>query len=1219
MSVHISFIQRTPFRQRAWKTLNVVVGVTTILNVSMVGTLIAPRAVSAHESNTNSSDTVTTGSPAPVANPPLGQSCGLDIGLIVDTSGSVDSTELGQMKTALKSFADAFTGTPTEFSLSKFDTQSTLVQSFTGSIPTVDTKIDSLATTNGNTNWDSGLNRSFDSFDNGHLHRASKQDLIVIATDGSPNRYGYPTANSTFDWTAGLQHGITTANTIKTFGTRIVVVGIGEDTSDPATPAQKLDKMKSISGTTVAATPAAITVGTDVIKVTNFTGIGTALAAYAQQLCGGKILIQKQLDTNGDDQADVTTTDPLLSGWTFDINGTASNPAPQTTANSGSLQFDNVLSGSGYSVVETPKDGTHLVSATCLNGDQSVGSVDLANGKVSGLTMGTDDTISCTFVNGYATGSLRLTKVVDSGSASASDFAFTIWPDPNGLGTIHPTAGSTGTYTFTDVPIGSYTVSESAGPDPYHQVSNTCTHVSVTANRTATCSVHNARDTGRLKVIKHVVGGQASASDWSLHVKHSGSDIASSPQAGSETGTTYTVPTGSYTISETGGPSGYSAAFSADCSEGRITVTVDHTADCTVTNTRDTGRINFVKVVSNESHPDLKKFDFNVHGGTYHSGDSVSLTTGQYDLSEDSTNGYVFVSASGACSGTNPSQLTLTAASQGGTCTITNRRLFPDLTVTKTDGLTVATPGQTLTYTMIVANVGDLPADNATVVDTLPAHLTYLSSTVDGVSASPLIASNVLTWNLGSMAVAGPTSTHTITVTVKLDTLFPNGTTSIVNGVTVSTTSTEANLDNNVASDTDTVTAGPVIAVTKTAPATVAAGQNIAYTITWSISGNASATNVIVTDATPANTTFVASTCGTATGTCTMAAAAGTVSWNLGSRHPGDSGTVTMTVKSAMPIANGTIITNTSTFDTAENTPVTGTATTTVQSGPSLTITKTNDVVGFTNPGKQVTYTVTVVNAATASDTAHGVILTDVLPSGFTYTVGGGSTKNFTLGDIAPGASVVTSYAAVVSATQTAGTYTNTASAQGTNAPKVSASSDVEIRVPVILGATVAPDVTIIKTVTTKVTAPGKIVTYTVTITNPGQVDLTGVSLTDKLPKGFTFVDSGKGTKTWTIGTLRANRQRVIDYQVLIGASVPAGTYQNAATVISKELDPKTAKASVTVKVPKVLGLATTGVSMRDYILFGFGLSLMGLGTTWVGRLRRQPKLDRQIDAITYS
>ena len=47
-----------------------------------------------------------------------------------------------------------------------------------------------------------------------------------------------------------------------------------------------------------------------------------------------------------------------------------------------------------------------------------------------------------------------------------------------------------------------------------------------------------------------------------------------------------------------------------------------------------------------------------------------------------------------------------------------------DLSITKTDGVTTATPGGSVTYTIVATNAGPSNATGATVADTFPASLT---------------------------------------------------------------------------------------------------------------------------------------------------------------------------------------------------------------------------------------------------------------------------------------------------------------------------------------------------------------------------------------------------------------------------------------------------------------------------------------------------------------
>lgn len=1521
MSVRINFIQRKPLRERVWKTLNVVVGISTILNVSMVGALLQPRIVSAQEaSSVETTQSVATTVPAITANPLLGQSCGLDIGLIVDTSGSVNAAEMTQMKTALTSFAGAFTGTPTLFSLSSFNTDSfkhrdlnrtpaQMAADITNDIPTIG---------NNNTNWDSGLQRSFATFD----PRTTKSNLIVIATDGSPNRWGYPVANATFDWNLGLSNAIPTANAIKAAGTRIVVVAIGSDDTDPtynaADPAWNNPKLTAISGPSVATSPAAITVDTDVIKVADFASIGDAVAAYAKELCGGKILVQKQFDTNGDGQADVTgnVADALLGGWSFDVNGTATNPAAQVTTTTGALEFSNILNGNDYSVTETQKAATELVSAVCMNGTEPTGSVNLQTGTVSGLTMGTDQTISCTFVNGYAAGSLKVTKVVNGGTAKPEEFGFRL--------------GDAGAYTnpavgqnyviFNNLSVGQVTVNETVGNLPYHQTATTCTNVNIVAGQQATCTITNARDTGNItfkkvvnndptadlskfafstngqvyhdgdvasmnagtysltentvadyhfvsasgvcssneqgqislnvtskggtctitnardmgyvKIIKQVVGGNANPLSWSfqaggtngvtsgdivglpvgdyslkeynqvtgyvltnmtgacslgtsannrvvvpgaqgiIHVTKTVEEkptvcvVTNTHENGGLTvikaldtdgdgdidqwnpqgwtwnldggnqnyamGSTQSVLTGNHTAAESG-PAGYHAdgwicldsQTQAQIGSGTgmsLAVNVStHGATCTFTNTRDTGTIDGYKFNDLNGNQTWDQGEPAIAGWTIQLSNGASaltdanghyqfnlVPTGTYTVNELQQNGWMNstpLSVSNVEVGTNKTttinfgnfkltkisgykyqdstngpklpnwQICLSGGNlENDRCTSTNQNGYYEFTgvypgtytmhesmlpgwqaispvnghygsfVINTSGNEVSkdfinTPnvfnvniektspevvaaGAQLTYTLTWSVTGNIPVNNVVITDPIGtnANMTFVSASC-GTTTGTCTMSNVAGTEMWSLGTRNPGDTGTVTVTVAVasplvtDTTLSNtakvcGTGNIPVIVRDGVAVQGEDVSGTEKCDDDTITtkihSAPTISIVKTGAATVTAGQNLTYTLTWSVTGNSAVTNAMVTDAIPANSSFVSSTCGTTVGTCAMNAVAGTISWTLGTRNPGESGTVSMTVKAASPIANGTVLTNTGIFDTTENTPVTSTVTTVILSAPSLSIVKSNDVIGFTNPGKQATYNVTVTNAAAATDTAHAVVLTDVLPAGFTYVIGGAATKDFTLGEILPGASVTTTYTVNISATQTAGVYTNTATAKGSNTNSIAATSNVEVRVPSVLGVQLEPTLVLTKTVDTKVTNPNKTIIYTVTISNPSDLDLTNVKLSDKLPKGFVFADTNKNTKTWEIGTLKAHRQRVINYPVTVTDGVKAGMYENVATVTSTELDPQSAKASVEVKVPQVLGLATTGASARDYLLFSFGFGLMTLGLYLVVRLRRQ-------------
>lgn len=522
-----------------------------------------------------------------------------------------------------------------------------------------------------------------------------------------------------------------------------------------------------------------------------------------------------------------------------------------------------------------------------------------------------------------------------------------------------------------------------------------------------------------------------------------------------------------------------------------------------------------------------------------------------------------------------------------------NRRLQANLSIQKDDDRTTVLPGQFVTYDIPVSNSGVGDALNTVVTDTLPAHVSYVSSTFDGAPASPSVIGSTVTWNIGTLAIG---VTKMIRLTVQFDSTFPFGTTSVTNHVMVSTDTPETTTEDNHAMDTDTVTTTSVLGLQKTGPATVNAGDNMTYTLNWSVSGTAAVTQAMISDPFPANTTFVSQTCGTTVGICVVTQDASHIVWNLGTRAQGEHGTVTVTVKTSAALANGVILTNTGTFDSEETPAVQSSAVTTVLAktigSPILSITKSNNVSIFTNPGQTVTYTVVVKNSALATASAVNVMMTDTLPAGFTFVDTGLSTKVIALGTIAPGNSVTLTYDVLVSTTVSSGNYINTASAKGENTEIVSASSTVAIRVPEVLGVTTEPSLTLTKSVNvTKAIPSGSIVTYTVTIKNTGDQVASNVVLEDTLPTGFTFLADGSSHKIWNLGTLKPDHTRVIIYDVKISNSVVNGVYKNVAVLTADDQPALKAQASVTIKNPKVLGLATTGANPFDKLV----LALSGL------------------------
>jgi hypothetical protein len=303
--------------------------------------------------------------PVPAPNPPLGQSCGLDIALVLDNSASISSSELSTMRTAFHGFVNTLVpATPTEFSVTKFNTTGNVVQTFSIDAATINSGIDAVTTSSGYTNWQDGLADAYGTFD--PRPEVSHPNLIVFASDGEPNRYNDPAQGSGpgFNQTA-FEEAVTEANLIKNAGTRIITLGIGLATDGAA-------HLQAISSADAY------------YNVASFGALASTLQQLAITLCGGTITVTKYVDQNP------------AQGWDFDVGG-----VPQTTDQNGQTQAVELTNGT-YNVIETPQAGYTLDSASCVvtnNGNAPVGTPDLQNYQVTGIQVNTDNIISCVFYN----------------------------------------------------------------------------------------------------------------------------------------------------------------------------------------------------------------------------------------------------------------------------------------------------------------------------------------------------------------------------------------------------------------------------------------------------------------------------------------------------------------------------------------------------------------------------------------------------------------------------------------------------------------------------------------------------------------------------------------------------------------------------------------------------------------------------------------------------
>src|SRR5207249_4640233 len=493
----------------------------------------------------------------------------------------------------------------------------------------------------------------------------------------------------------------------------------------------------------------------------------------------------------------------------------------------------------------------------------------------------------------------------------------------------------------------------------------------------------------------------------------------------------------------------------------------------------------------------------------------------------------------------------------------------PILAVSKTDSPDPVAAGGNLTYTIAYANNGSAGATGVVITDSVPANTTFLSATAGGT-----LASGVVTWSVGNLAAGASGSVQMV---ARLASPLANGT-----SITNSTYSIDSHETSPVsgASVSTAVTSAPILAVSKTdSPDPVAAGGNLTYTLSYSNTGNANATGVVLTDTVPANTTFVSATAG---GTL----ASGVVTWSPGNLAAGASGSVQMVVRVASPLANGTSITNgTYAIDSNETSPVSGASVSTaVTSAPILAVSKT-DSPDPVAAGGNLTYTLSYSNTGNAN--ATGVVLTDTVPANTTFvsaTAGGtlaSGVVTWSPGNLAAGASGSVQMVVRVASPLANGTsITNGTYAIDSNetSPVSGASSSTALPA--------APILAVSKTDSPDPVAAGGNLTYTLSYSNTGNTNATGVVLTDTVPANTTFVSAttggtlASGVVTWSPGNLAAGASGSVQMVVRVASPLANGTSITNSTysIDSNETSPVNGAAVSTA----TLAGPTLSASMTD-------------------------------------
>jgi uncharacterized repeat protein (TIGR01451 family) len=503
-----------------------------------------------------------------------------------------------------------------------------------------------------------------------------------------------------------------------------------------------------------------------------------------------------------------------------------------------------------------------------------------------------------------------------------------------------------------------------------------------------------------------------------------------------------------------------------------------------------------------------------------------------------------------------------------GTLTIPGPPANNSMTLTKTaSNDTDVAVGETITYTYVVTNTGNITMDDVTISD---AHggVGTLSS-MDPLEVDDL----------------APTETATFTATYVVQQGDLDAGNTISNTATVSGVPKRGTVADVDAMETITLVApNPAATFAKLASpdSDVSEGDTITYTYTVTNTGN------VTLDATVSDVQ---------SGTGTLSA----ISPASQSIAPGANGTFTATyVVTQADFDAGTDITNTA---TAAYTPARGTladqtadATVTVAApAPASTLTKTASDDTDVQAGDVITYTYRFTNTG-------DVTLTDVSVSDVHSGTG-------TLGAITPAsvpslapdafADFTADYTVTQADIDAATAITNTATGAATpergslTAPTADESVSVE---------TPAPAMTMVKTASNDTdVAVGDVITYTYRVTNTGNISLSDVSVSD--------VHSGQGTLSAISPTSASIAPGdfvdfTADYTVTLADIEADADITNTATVTampaSGTLAPVDASETVTVEDPAPAATLvktadqTAGADVGDVITYTYTVTNTG-------------------------
>ncbi|RAN71252.1 DUF11 domain-containing protein [Bacillus sp. SRB_331] len=482
--------------------------------------------------------------------------------------------------------------------------------------------------------------------------------------------------------------------------------------------------------------------------------------------------------------------------------------------------------------------------------------------------------------------------------------------------------------------------------------------------------------------------------------------------------------------------------------------------------------------------------------------------------------------------------------------------------------------GETLTYSISLANIGNIAATNVIYTDPIPSGTTFIpgSVTVNGVTQAGANPANGI--SIGSIA-ANSTTTISFQVFVpsipQTNPILNSGTTTyqyipVPNQPAVSGTDTT----NIVSTQVNNAT----VTMTKAVDKNYAdIGDTLTYTVAFTGTGNTNANNVIFTDVIPTGTTFVLNSLTIDGSTQVGANPANGV--NIGSILTGTTKSVSFqVVVNTIPVSNAVSNGSSASYQYTVNPSqlpimknISSNVVTTQINNANLTLTKSTNKQ-FATIGETISYTILITNSGNTA--ANNVQLTDPLPNGTILTLGSvtlnGVLQNvdslvaLPIGTIPGGATFTLSFQVtvinitaqnpIINNAFSSYIYTVNPSLPPTSKTVNSNSVTSTIRLANLHAS---------KSVDKAFAEVGDVLTYTFALTNDGNVAANNVLLSDSIANGTSFVPNsvivngvtqpGATPASINIGSINANTTITASFQILITSIPNPNPILNSASI----------------------------------------------------------------------